>query len=129
MSPVMSQPPAVFSSGLVRIFSWVKTSNQAKAAPQRNKNPRTKAVCLTNGFTDLFFGYDLGLAQVVFPVGIVGEARHGYSDNFFTRSITSLGWFITSRIWVSTSSPARVDRSSLVFLASSTTSGSLKAFR
>ena len=114
MSPVMSQPPAVFNSGLVRMFSCVKTSNQANAAPATNRIPKTSAVYRTNGFIDY---------------RKVAETRHGYSDSFLTRSITSFGWFMTSRICVSTSVPGRTSRSSLVFFASSTTSDSLNAFK
>ena len=53
----------------------------------------------------------------------------GYSDSFFTRSMTSRGWFITSRISLSTSSPVSVSRSIRLFLASAITSGSLNALR
>src|SRR5947207_11197641 len=57
MSPVMSHPPAVFNSGLVRMFSCVKTSNHANAAPATNRIPKTSAVYRTNGFIAYWNGY------------------------------------------------------------------------
>ena len=36
------------------------------------------------------------------------SGTHNHSDSFFTRSMTSFGWFMTSRIWASTSSPVNV---------------------
>src|SRR5262245_10359352 len=62
------------------------------------------------------------------PFNSLRPARGFYSASFLTRSMTSRGWFITSRICVSTSSPLKVSISSFFFFASSTTSASLNAF-
>lgn len=73
MSPVTNHPAATFDLGLVTKLASFIASIAVKAAPARNKSPNKRAVTHTNGFI-------------------------GYWDNFMTRSITSFGWFMTSRI-------------------------------
>ncbi len=67
---------------------------------------------------------------VVFAARLsTGIAPSIHSDSFFTLSMTSFGWFNTSRICVSTSAPVSVSRSRRLFFASSIASGSVKALR
>ena len=60
---------------------------------------------------------------------VTAGANGEVHTSFITRSITSLGWPMTSRNCASTSSPLRTSRSILARFASSMTNGSLKVFR
>jgi hypothetical protein len=71
ISPVTDQPAANLNSGFTSMFSWVITSNQAKAAPPRNNAAKNSMIERTTGFMKRFFDP----ANVAVPVASSAHAE------------------------------------------------------